>query len=48
MGNKSSYWEWFGIFNPYIVVDDPGYDGNLINDIIDLTDKEIGVRQSFL
>ena len=35
-------------FNPCIVIDDYGYDGNLINGSIDLTDKGIGVRQSFL
>ena len=35
-------------FNPYIVIDDHGFDGNHINGIIDLTDKGIGVRQSFL
>ena len=32
----------------YIMIDDHGYDGNHINRIIDLTDKEIGVRQSYL
>ena len=31
------------IFNPYIVIDDQGYDGNHINGIIDLTDEGIGV-----
>ena len=31
------------IFNPFIVID-----GNHINGIIDLTEKGIGVRQSFL
>ena len=30
------------------MIDDHGYDGNHINGIINLTDKEIGVRQSFL
>ena len=35
-------------FNPYIVIDDQGYDGNHINGIKDPTDKGIGVRQSFL
>ena len=34
--------------NPYIVIDYPGYDRNHINDIIDLTDKGMGVRQLFL
>ena len=48
MGNLSSYSEWYGVFNPYIVIDDHGFDGNHINGIIDLTDKGIGVRQSFL
>ena len=33
---------------PYIMVDYPGYNGNHINGIIDLNDKGIGVRQSFL
>ena len=37
-----------GVFNPNIVIDDHGYDGNHINGIIDLTDKWIGDRQSFL
>ena len=32
----------------HTVIDDHGYDGNHINDIIDLTDMGIGVRQSFL
>ena len=40
--------EWYGVFNPYIGIDDHGYDGNHKNGIIDLTDKEIGERQSFL
>ena len=48
MGNLSPYWEWYGVFNPYIVTDDHGCDGNHINGIIDLTDKGIGIRQSFL
>ena len=30
------------------MIDNYGYDGNHINDIIDLTNKGIGVRQSFL
>ena len=30
------------------LIDDHGYDGNHINGIIDLTDKGIGVKQSFL
>ena len=30
------------------MIDDHRYDGNHINGIIDLTDKGIGVRQSFL
>ena len=42
------YWEWYGVFNPYILIDNPGYDGNHINGIIDLTEKWIGVKQSFL
>ena len=42
---KSHYWEWYGIFNPYIMIDDHGCDGNHINGIIELTDKGIGVRQ---
>ena len=36
------------VFNPYIVIDDQGYDGNHINGIIDLIDKGLGVRQLFL
>ena len=36
------------IFNPYIVIDDRGFDGKHINGIIDLNNKYIGVRQSFL
>ena len=47
MGNKSPYWEYYGVFNPYIMIDDHNYDGSYINGIIDLTDKGIGVRQSF-
>ena len=47
MGNESPYWEWYGVFNSYIVIDDHCYDGNHINGIIDLADKVIGVRQSF-
>ena len=47
MGNLSPYWEWYGIFNPFIMIDNHGYDGNHINDIIDLTDKWIGARQFF-
>ena len=39
----SLYWELYGIFNTYIVIDDHGYDGNYINGIIDQTDKGIGV-----
>ena len=38
----------YGVFNTYIVIDNHGYDGNHINGIIDLTDKGIGVKQSFL
>ena len=30
------------------MIDDHGYDSNHINGIIDLTDKGIGVKQSFL
>ena len=48
MGYLSSYWEWHGVFNPYILIDDHGYDGNHIIGIIDLTDKGTGVKQSFL
>ena len=33
----------YGIFNPYIGIDDHSYDGNHINGIKDLTDKWIGV-----
>ena len=36
------------IFNPYIVIDDHGYDGNHTNGIIELIVKGIGVRQLFL
>ena len=39
MGNKSPYWEWYGVFNPYIGIDGHNYDGNHIKSIIDLTDK---------
>ena len=45
MGNLSSYWELYGVFNPYILIDDQGYDDNNKNDIMDQTDKGIGVRQ---
>ena len=48
MGNKSPNWEWYGVFNPYIVIGDHGYDSNHVNGIRDLTDKWIGVRQLFL
>ena len=41
MGNESPYWEWYGVFNSYIVIDDHCYDGNHINGIIDLADKWI-------
>ena len=35
--------------NPYIVIDDHGYDGKHMNGIIDLTDlTDKGVRQSLL
>ena len=37
--------EKYGVFNPYMVIDDHGYDGNHINGFIDLTDKGMGVRQ---
>ena len=37
-----------GVGNPYNMIDDHGCEGNHINGIIDLTDKGIGVRQSFL
>ena len=40
--------ERYGVFNPYIVIDDHSYDGYHLNGIIDLTDKGIGVRQSSL
>ena len=46
MGNYSPYWEWYGVFSS--LIDDQGFDGNNINGIIDLTDKWIGVRKSFL
>ena len=36
------------IFIPYIMIEDPGYDGNHINGIIGLTDQGMGVRQWFL
>ena len=39
MGNSSPYWELYGVSNPYMVIDDHGYDGNQINGIIDLTDN---------
>ena len=45
---KSPYWEWNGIFNPYIVIDGHSHDGKYINGIIDLIDKWIGVRQLIL
>ena len=48
MGNLGPYWEWYGVFNPYIMVDDHSYESNHIKGIIDLTDKGIGVRQLFL
>ena len=48
MGNLSPNWEWYCVFNPYIVIDDHGYEGNHLKSIIDLTDKGICVRQSFL
>ena len=32
-------WEWSGVFNPYIVIDDHSCDGNHLHGIIDLTDK---------
>ena len=48
IGNLSPYWEWCGVFNSYIVIDDHGYDSNHINGIIDQFDKGIGVRQTFL
>ena len=47
MGNLSPYWEWYGVLNPYIVIDDHGYD-NHITGTIDLPDEGIGVRQLFL
>ena len=37
-----------GVFNPYIVIDDHDYNSDHINDIIDLTEMGIGVRQLFL
>ena len=36
------------VFNPYIVINEHGYDGNCIYGIIDLTDKGKGVIQLFL
>ena len=38
----------YGVFNPYIVIDDQGNDGNHINGIMDLTEKGTSVRQSFI
>ena len=35
MGTESPYWEWYRVFNPYIVINDHGNDGNHINGIID-------------
>ena len=37
--NDWDYWEWHGVFNPYIVIDNHAYDGNHINGIIDQTEK---------
>ena len=36
--DQSLYWEWYGVLNPYIVIDDHSYDGNHLNAILDLTD----------
>ena len=43
MGNWSPYWERYGVFNEYIMIDDHSYDGNHINGIVELIDKGIGV-----
>ena len=48
LDNWFKSYKWFGVFNPVIVIDNHGYDGNHINGIIDLTDEGIGVRRSFL
>ena len=48
MSNLGSYWEWYGVFNTYIVIDGHGFNGNHLIGIIDLTDMCIGVRQPFL
>ena len=40
MGILSPNWEWYGVFNPYNVIDYHGFGGNHINGIIDLTDRE--------
>ena len=37
--------KYYEIFNPYILIDDHGYDGNHKNGIIDLTEKWVGVIQ---
>ena len=39
MGNYTPYWEWYDVFNPYIIIYYHSYGGNHINGIIDLTDK---------
>ena len=45
---RGKRWVWYGVLNPYIVIDDHSYDGNHVNGIIDLSGKEIGVRQLFV
>ena len=47
-GFKPLFKPLFGVFYPYILIDDHSNDGNHINGIIDLTDKGKGVKQSFL
>ena len=36
-----------GVLNPYIVINDHGYDGNHINGIIDVTYRVIVVSHSY-
>ena len=40
--------EWYDVFDPYVMIDDHCYDGNHINDIIDLTDKWIEITKKEL
>ena len=39
MGNNSTYWEWYDVFNPYIMINDHSYGGKHLNGIIELTNK---------